>query len=648
MNIKTKFTISILLVLVLGFGITLLVNQMNLSNTMKKQIHEKMSLTVYKYIQDFNRYTDSQLATARTLGKIGGIVGESLRDKKGMNPEGAINLLLSTLEFQPLAGGGLFYDKGVIPGYEFFGPYGIYNEGKFQLDKTYINYNYVIEDWYTVALPLEHNRKTPLPQEYIITKPYLYVLQGQTLADIPPEKRTSAIYITVDCPMVDTNNHILGVATADLTLGFLETMLKDVKITEHSRLFLLDPVTGRYLYSQNQDEIFRPYRNDTAEKTEVPVVLPWTEKLRDALPPGTIDHAEKIIIDGSFHTIYYGYTNFGYLFAFTIPDKEALRDLDMTMVQFRVATILVSIVIILVLLFLINSITVPIVSIIEQAKTIAQGKLFNHIDERNSVRSDEIGDLARSLQSMIDELSKIVGKVRYASNDIVFASQDLSNSAQNLSSGTSEQASVAEEVASSVEQMASNIAMTADHAKETDYIARSAAERALQSRDTVQNAIAVMKKIAEKVVVIEEIARQTDLLALNAAIEAARAGEHGKGFAVVAQEVRKLAERSKNAATEIIALSQETATVSSETGKILEALVPDIQKTAKLIQEISYAAREQSAGVEQINTAMNQLDQVIQQNAAMAEEIASTSESLADMAKDLQSLMDFFQLQADT
>nr|WP_013969413.1 hypothetical protein [Gracilinema caldarium]AEJ20124.1 hypothetical protein Spica_1996 [Gracilinema caldarium DSM 7334] len=138
MNIKTKFTISILLVLVLGFGITLLVNQMNLSNTMKKQIHEKMGLTVYKYIQDFNRYTDSQLATARTLGKIGGIVGESLRDKKGMSPEGAINLLLSTLGFQPLAGGGLFYDKGVIPGYEFFGPYASYSDGKFQLDETYI------------------------------------------------------------------------------------------------------------------------------------------------------------------------------------------------------------------------------------------------------------------------------------------------------------------------------------------------------------------------------------------------------------------------------------------------------------------------------------------------------------------------------
>ncbi|WP_417935148.1 methyl-accepting chemotaxis protein [Gracilinema caldarium] len=514
--------------------------------------------------------------------------------------------------------------------------------------RPYINYNYVVEDWYTSALPLNHDRKTPLPKEYIITEPYLYLLQGQTLADIPPEKRTSSIYITVDCPMVDTNNRILGVATADLTLGFLETLLKDVKITEHSQLFLLDPATGRYLYAQNQEYIFQPYRKDSADDAQKPAFLSWVTKLNQSLPAGTIDRIERIEINGSSHTIYYGYTNFGYLFTFAIPDKEAFRDLDMAMVQFRIASILVSLVIIVVLLILINSITVPILTIIGQANTIAQGKLFNHIDEHSAGRSDEIGDLARSLQNMTEELSKIVSQVRQASNDIVFASRDLSNSAQNLSSGTSEQASVAEEVASSVEQMASNIAMTADHAKETDLIARSAAERAIQSKEAVQNAILVMNKIAEKVLVIEEIARQTDLLALNAAIEAARAGEHGKGFAVVAQEVRRLAERSKNAATEIIALSQETASVSSETGRILEALVPDIQKTARLIQEISRAAIEQSAGVGQINNAMTQLDQVVQQNAAMAEEIASTSESLADMARDLQSLMDFFKLQADT
>jgi methyl-accepting chemotaxis protein len=153
-----------------------------------------------------------------------------------------------------------------------------------------------------------------------------------------------------------------------------------------------------------------------------------------------------------------------------------------------------------------------------------------------------------------------------------------------------------------------------------------------------------MKEIASKISIIEEIARQTNMLALNAAIEAARAGEHGKGFAVVAAEVRKLAERSQKAAGEINQLSGSTVKVAEKAGEMLEKLVPNIQRTAELVKEISAASNEQNTGAEQINTALQQLQLVIQQNASAAEEMASTSEELSGQADGLMSTINFFDI----
>ena len=155
-------------------------------------------------------------------------------------------------------------------------------------------------------------------------------------------------------------------------------------------------------------------------------------------------------------------------------------------------------------------------------------------------------------------------------------------------------------------------------------------------------AVAAMKEIANKISIIEEIARQTNLLALNAAIEAARAGEHGKGFAVVAAEVRKLAERSQKAAGEINQLSATTLKVSEKSGEMLDKLVPDIQRTAELVQEITAASKEQDTGAEQINKALQQLEQVIQQNASASEEMASTTEELTGQSDQLVSALSFF------
>jgi methyl-accepting chemotaxis protein len=197
-----------------------------------------------------------------------------------------------------------------------------------------------------------------------------------------------------------------------------------------------------------------------------------------------------------------------------------------------------------------------------------------------------------------------------------------------------------------MEQMAANIKQNADNAAQTEKIARQSAKDAEISGEAVSRAVSAMQTIAEKITIVQEIARQTDLLALNAAVEAARAGEHGRGFAVVASEVRKLAERSQTAATEIGGLSTETYRAAESAGEMLKRLVPDIRRTAELISEISAACREQDIGSSQINEAIQQLDKVTQLNASASEQMTATSEELASQAEELQASIAFFRTEA--
>jgi methyl-accepting chemotaxis protein len=248
---------------------------------------------------------------------------------------------------------------------------------------------------------------------------------------------------------------------------------------------------------------------------------------------------------------------------------------------------------------------------------------------------------------IVRKLAEVATSIREAADNVAAGSQQLSAGAQQLSQGSTEQASAVEEVSSSMEQMASNIRQNADNSQQTDKIAIKSAGDAKEGGKSVADTVNAMKQIADKISIIEEIARQTNLLALNAAIEAARAGEHGKGFAVVASEVRKLAERSQTAAAEISHLSSTSVQIAEKAGDMLNRLVPDIEKTAELVQEISAASNEQSSGTEQINKAIQQLDQVIQQNAGASEEMASTSEELSSQAEQLQHAVSFLMVDSN-
>lgn len=276
--------------------------------------------------------------------------------------------------------------------------------------------------------------------------------------------------------------------------------------------------------------------------------------------------------------------------------------------------------------------------------SLAQGDLTIDASDIDETRRDEVGVLSRSTKGMVEKLTDVVSGVYSAADDVASGSAQLSSSAQLLSQGSTEQAASGEEVSASMEQMAASVRQNADNSAATESIALKAAANAEGGGSAVEDTLSAMKTIAEKIGVIEEIARQTNLLALNAAIEAARAGESGKGFAVVASEVRKLAERSQVAAAEITDIAGTSVATAERAGEIIRGIVPDIRKTADLVQEISSSSREQTSGVEQINQALLQLDQVVQRNASSSEELASMAEELSGRAESMRQIISFFRL----
>jgi methyl-accepting chemotaxis protein len=288
-----------------------------------------------------------------------------------------------------------------------------------------------------------------------------------------------------------------------------------------------------------------------------------------------------------------------------------------------------------------RKVTLPLREAVSVVGSLAEGNLEVRITHGGD---DEVGQLLNTIRDMVEKLTAIVGAVKLAADMVSTGSEELSSSAEVIAQGATAQAASAEEASVSIEEMAAGIKQNAINAQQMESISLQAAGDAQNTGQAVADTVDAMRDISRKISIIEEIARQTNLLALNAAIEAARAGEHGRGFAVVAAEVRKLAERSQTAAAEISQLSMSSVQVAERAGTMLKKLVPDIQRSADLVQEVSAASREQQCGAEQINKAIQQLDQVIQMNAGSAEEMASTSLGLSRQAEQLQNSISFFRI----
>ncbi|CAN2040701.1 methyl-accepting chemotaxis protein [Candidatus Magnetomoraceae bacterium gMMP-15] len=431
-------------------------------------------------------------------------------------------------------------------------------------------------------------------------------------------------------PLKDKNDNIVG------GLEFVSDITKEMEITDGILSLSKDALEGKLNNRIDADKFAGNYKrivnavNDTLDAVINP--LKMTAEFVDKISKGDIP--EKIIEEykGDFNLIK---NNLNILIdamndITLLAEQMAEGRLDIEAKERSKEDKLMR---------ALNNMIISLNEVTKIAEKMANGDLTVEIKERSA---DDT--LMQALNSMIKRLNDVMINVKSATNNVASGSQELSSSSEEMSQGATEQAASAEEASSSMEEMTANIKQNADNALQTEKIALKSAEDASEGGKAVVETVSAMKQIAEKISIIEEIARQTDLLALNAAIEAARAGEHGKGFAVVASEVRKLAERSQTSAAEISKLSISSVDVAENAGERLDRLVPDIKKTAELVQEISAASNEQNTGAEQINNAIQQLDNVIQQNASACEELASTSEELASQADQLQSAIEFFKI----
>ncbi len=453
-----------------------------------------------------------------------------------------------------------------------------------------------------------------------VTEPVIYPIQGKDV-----------LMISMMTPIL-RHGRFVGVTGIDYSIDFMQKLVSnrdiyggnyDLSIISHEGVYAASNKNPEWVY-KNVSEVRKDIYKEilaTIHKGEVDL----------------IQRSDRII---ATRPLVVGNSDLPWQIQLTIPMSEVTARANQLMWAQIAMGIVFLILGVAAVLWYVTRLVKPLEAMVVMAEKMADGDLKYRVEIKTA--NDEIGVLYAAFSKMRDKLTQIINQIVDGAEQIASASEQLSTTSMQISQGAAEQASSAEEVSSTIQQMTANIHQNRSNAADSETITKAVAEGINKGADTSLMSVKAFNDIAGKILFIKDIAMQTNILALNASVEAARSGEHGRGFSVVASEVRKLAEHTAEASNMIDELIQGSKEVVTETGEIMQSIVPQMDRAKKLVQDISISSTEQASGAEQVNSAIQQLSYVIQQNAAASEEMASSSEELSSQAENLKSTISFF------